>query len=84
MVGEDGEDNIPHREWLVVFDRVLNEVKANMKRQGREDEFIGARVSESYVMSHIKHIQLTYRSYILPFDSLHQRSSNGILKIVLH
>ncbi|KAF9469287.1 hypothetical protein BDZ94DRAFT_1303779 [Collybia nuda] len=44
MIGEDGEDNIPHREWLVTFDRVLNEVQENMKRQGREGEFIGARI----------------------------------------
>lgn len=50
MVSEDGEDNIPHREWLVVFDRVLNEVKEDMKQQGREDEFIGARVSKSYAI----------------------------------
>lgn len=44
MVGEDGQENVPHREWLLIFDRVLNEVKAEMTRQGREDEFIGARV----------------------------------------
>lgn len=53
MVGEDGEDNIPHREWLVMFDQILNEVKGEMKQQGREDEFIGARVS-SYAMSFIQ------------------------------
>jgi adenosine deaminase CECR1 len=45
MVGEDGKENVPHRDWLLTFDRVLNEVKADMKQQGRGDEFIGARVS---------------------------------------
>lgn len=45
MVGADGQENIPHRDWLFMFDRVLNEVKADMKQQGREDEFIGARAS---------------------------------------
>jgi adenosine deaminase CECR1 len=35
-----------HREWLVLFDEVIGEVKASMKEQGREDEFIGAKVLE--------------------------------------
>ena len=50
MVGEDGEENVPHRAWLLTFDRVLNTIKAEMKLQGREDEFIGARVSFSLLM----------------------------------
>jgi adenosine deaminase CECR1 len=45
MIGEDGRENVPHRDWLLTFDRVLNEVKAEMKQRGREGEFIGARVS---------------------------------------
>jgi adenosine deaminase CECR1 len=45
MIGEDGLENVPHRDWLLTFDRVLNEVKDEMKRQGRGEEFIGARVS---------------------------------------
>lgn len=45
MIGEDGQENIPHRDWLLTFDRVLDEVKAEMKQQGRGEEFIGARVS---------------------------------------
>jgi adenosine deaminase CECR1 len=44
MVGETGEQDVPHREWLLIFDEVQNELKAELKRQGREDEFIGARV----------------------------------------
>ncbi|KAG5654129.1 hypothetical protein H0H81_007181 [Sphagnurus paluster] len=49
MVGEDGQENVPHREWLIMFDRVLNEVKASMKAQGREGEFIGARIIYSTI-----------------------------------
>jgi adenosine deaminase CECR1 len=45
MIGPDGQDNIPHRDWLLVFDRVMNEIKEEMKNQKREGEFIGARVS---------------------------------------
>lgn len=45
MFGADGQENIPHREWLLDFDRVMNQVRAEMKQQGREDEFIGAKVS---------------------------------------
>lgn len=44
MTGEDGQENIPHREWFIVFDRVISEVKGELSRQGRGDEFIGARV----------------------------------------
>lgn len=44
MFGEDGQRNIPHREWLLVFDQVLREVKAELKEQGREDEFVDCRV----------------------------------------
>ncbi|KAF8891209.1 hypothetical protein BD779DRAFT_1670856 [Infundibulicybe gibba] len=42
MIGADGQENIPHREWLIMFDRVLEEVKESMKQQGHS-EFIGAR-----------------------------------------
>ncbi|KAF5380946.1 hypothetical protein D9615_004143 [Tricholomella constricta] len=49
MIGEDGKENVPHREWLVMFDRVLNEVKAEMKEQGRVGEFIGARIIYSTI-----------------------------------
>ncbi|KDQ60895.1 hypothetical protein JAAARDRAFT_67324 [Jaapia argillacea MUCL 33604] len=44
MTGVDGEENIPHREWLLEFDRAIRDVKAELKEQGREDEFIGARI----------------------------------------
>jgi adenosine deaminase CECR1 len=44
MVGADGLENIPHREWIEMFGKVMNEVKDDMKKSGREDEFVGARV----------------------------------------
>ncbi|KAJ7940406.1 hypothetical protein B0H13DRAFT_1937950 [Mycena leptocephala] len=44
MFGADGQENIPHREWLQIFDNTLNRFKADLKRQGREDEFIGAKI----------------------------------------
>ncbi|KAL4266131.1 metallo-dependent hydrolases superfamily protein [Pleurotus pulmonarius] len=40
----DGNECVPHREWLVMFDEVLKEVKEDMRKQGREDEFIGAKI----------------------------------------
>ena len=43
-ISADGQENVPHREYLRVFDQVVNEVKAELKSQGREDDFIGARV----------------------------------------
>ncbi|EIN07184.1 adenosine deaminase, partial [Punctularia strigosozonata HHB-11173 SS5] len=44
MVGADGQENIPHRQWLVDFEKVLSDVKDELKQQGREDEFFGARI----------------------------------------
>ena len=49
MIGEDGAQNVPHREWLLIFDEVQNILKADLKEQGREDEFIGAHVSRSTI-----------------------------------
>ncbi|KAJ6597115.1 hypothetical protein DFH09DRAFT_1258787 [Mycena vulgaris] len=44
MFGADGNENIPHRDWLQIFDEVQTQFKADLKLQGREDEFIGARI----------------------------------------
>ncbi|KAF7344583.1 Adenosine deaminase CECR1-A [Mycena sanguinolenta] len=44
MIGEDGAQNVPHREWLLIFDEVQNALKADLRAQGKEDEFIGARI----------------------------------------
>ncbi|KAF9564345.1 Metallo-dependent hydrolase [Agrocybe pediades] len=49
MVGADGKENLPHRDWLIMFDRVVNEVKQEMAQQGREGAFIGARIIYSTV-----------------------------------
>ncbi|KAJ7087816.1 hypothetical protein C8R44DRAFT_27840 [Mycena epipterygia] len=44
MFGEDGKETVTHREWLQIFDEMQNQFKAELKRLGREDEFIGARI----------------------------------------
>lgn len=44
MCGADGQNNVPHRVWLQVFEKVMNEVKDEMMQQGRGGEFLGARV----------------------------------------
>ena len=45
MVGEDGEENVPHRVWFEIYERVLNEVNAELKEQSREDDLIGSKVT---------------------------------------
>ncbi|KAG7092704.1 hypothetical protein E1B28_009034 [Marasmius oreades] len=40
---------VHHRELMVIYDRVIREVKEEMKRRGREGEFIGARIIYSTV-----------------------------------
>jgi len=44
MWAADGQESVPHREWLIMFDRVVKEVKAEMEQKGRGGEFIGAKV----------------------------------------
>ncbi|KAG8740307.1 hypothetical protein FRC12_016039 [Ceratobasidium sp. 428] len=41
---EDGSKSMEHRDWLIIFDEAVNEVKAIVKGQGREDDFIGAKI----------------------------------------
>jgi len=43
--GPDGRNTLSHRDILKIYGSVVQEVKDEMKRQGREDEFIGSRVS---------------------------------------
>ncbi|KAL1677389.1 hypothetical protein EV122DRAFT_265877 [Schizophyllum commune] len=47
MTGADGLENIPHRDWLVVFDRILSEVKEYSKQQS--NDFAGAKIIYSTV-----------------------------------
>lgn len=44
MIGPDGEENIPHKEWLDMFQDVLDEFRESLRAQGRDGEFIGAKV----------------------------------------
>ena len=44
MYGADGQENVPHREWVAMFDRVINQVKLEMVEVGRPNDFIGAKV----------------------------------------
>ncbi|KAH9848878.1 Metallo-dependent hydrolase [Lenzites betulinus] len=49
MIGEDGKENTPHRAWFQIYERVLNEVREELKAQGREDEFVGSKIIYSTV-----------------------------------
>ncbi|KIK37706.1 hypothetical protein CY34DRAFT_810088 [Suillus luteus UH-Slu-Lm8-n1] len=44
MIGPDGEQNVPHKEWLSIFQEVLIEFSGSLRAQGRDDEFIGAKI----------------------------------------
>ncbi len=47
MIGPDGQENIPHREWMLAYDRAITEVKEEFAQQGGADEFIGSEMSLS-------------------------------------
>ena len=42
--GPDGRNTLTHRDMLKIFGNVVQDVKDEMKKQGREDEFIGSKV----------------------------------------
>ncbi|KAF8511122.1 hypothetical protein BU17DRAFT_54841 [Hysterangium stoloniferum] len=44
MINAKGEQSATHEEWLDIFERVIQQVKSELKAQGREDEFFGARI----------------------------------------
>lgn len=44
MIRENGVDNVTHREMLQIFASVVQEVKDELKKEGKESQFIGARV----------------------------------------
>jgi adenosine deaminase CECR1 len=46
MFDADGNQNVPHREWILDFKQAISEVRAVLNEQGRGEEFIGAKVGE--------------------------------------
>ncbi|KAN0140794.1 hypothetical protein V8E53_001238 [Lactarius tabidus] len=44
MSDADGNETVPHREWILDFGRAIGEVRTMLKEQGREEAFIGAKV----------------------------------------
>ncbi|PCH44698.1 Metallo-dependent hydrolase [Wolfiporia cocos MD-104 SS10] len=44
MTGPDGLENVPHREWFVIYERVLDEVRSQLVKEGRADQFVGSRI----------------------------------------
>jgi adenosine deaminase CECR1 len=46
MFDADGNQNVPHREWILDFKQAIGEVRAVLNEQGREEEFVGAKVGE--------------------------------------
>ena len=43
MIDANGDDSVTHAEWLDMFDRAQNRIKQELKKQGRSDEFYGAK-----------------------------------------
>jgi hypothetical protein len=67
MYGADGQDNVPHREWLAMFDRVINQVKAEMVEMGRPNDFIGAKVCSFF--QKVFSVYQGCRLYTLQFEA---------------
>ncbi len=81
MVNADGVENVTHRGLLMIFESVLEETIADLKAQGREDEFVGAKVRFPFIPTG-SNWMVQCRSSTAPFVSSNQTSWIGILKIV--
>ncbi|EJF66293.1 Metallo-dependent hydrolase [Dichomitus squalens] len=44
MIDAGGEENVPHREWLIAYNRVIQDVKDKLAKLGRADEFVGSKI----------------------------------------
>jgi hypothetical protein len=69
---------------LKIYGGVVQEVKDEMKRQGREDEFVGSRVlRQPHSVCALCPLTFAFsqRSFIPPSRLLHRRNSNGTRKI---
>lgn len=77
MTSAEGKDDVTHRDFMLVFERTINEVKAEMKRQGREDEFIGAKVG-AYVLT-CRPFRLTSLLVDLYHHSIHHTRGVGVV-----
>ena len=77
MFGADGEENIPHDQWLAAFDRAVTGVKNELEAQNRGDEFVGARASHCLTETRL-FLPDCYRSYIARSGLSRQKNSNGI------
>ncbi|EJD43037.1 adenosine deaminase [Auricularia subglabra TFB-10046 SS5] len=40
----EGDPTVAHREFVALFGKLIDEFKAELKAQGREDDFIGAKI----------------------------------------
>ena len=49
MFGEDGHETVPHREWVIAYEEVMDEVLQKMRDQGRQDEFLGSKVHVNFL-----------------------------------
>ncbi|KAI0819073.1 Metallo-dependent hydrolase [Irpex lacteus] len=44
IFSEAAQENVSHSTLLAEYDRILNEVKQQLKDEGREDEFVGSKI----------------------------------------
>ena len=84
MVGADGQENIPHSEWVATFDQVVKEVKAEMTAKGRGDEFYGARVQGFFSFACLLVADRLFRSFTARFGSSPVRNWSGTLRTAFH
>ncbi|QRV92114.1 AMP deaminase [Ceratobasidium sp. AG-Ba] len=43
-IREDGSKTMQHRDWIIMFQEAVDETKKHVREQGREDDFVGAKI----------------------------------------
>ena len=66
MSDVNGDESIPHSEWIRAFKTIVEEVKEEMSKQGRPHAFIGAKVNNyPWYNSNCLRVELKFCSQII-------------------
>lgn len=80
MFGEDGQENVPHKEWLVDLEQVAEEFRQSLKQQGREDEFVGIKVHIPFTLQ--TEVNILMERFLLGYIYLYSTCYSGGTRMV--
>ncbi|ELU42785.1 adenosine deaminase [Rhizoctonia solani AG-1 IA] len=67
---EDGSETLSHRDYLILFDEAIQEIKDRMRSEGRDDEFVGAKEKLRWYLEDCMALKAEFPNLIAGFDFL--------------